>query len=379
MTSFSPTPVTSEPMPKRWENSSSSNTPSNEKDGLAVTIPLPGRLSHMGKQNNGLEITPEIKCETESIADRKRTPWIRKIPMESKDQGKLQEENCISLNENDHEALENPNDVNNDDHDDQEAENYNDDSVSKRTRPLDHYSSEPGSLTQFGNKEIPKYVKSSPRDSEKLSPFLANFIYRHENDNDYDEKKLFQEGDSDPLGSWNSSIDAIILDDPDILAEFGPQYQWRTPSRIGTSIDTVNHQTIARFEENIADQENNDCLILDEFHPYQSAKNNNSAILKQIQEANERWSSFNDSIQNCKQTPESSDTVESTNEEERKPRVTFMECLVTHVTFIMPRIRKADLSRSERLLKPIFDTEHRQKMRLYIKLHSTSRALQIQT
>jgi len=367
-TSSSPTPVISDPVPKERENSNSNNSLSNEKDESSVTITPPNGLLHVEEQENGLQITPEIKCEMKSIAYRKCTPWIPKISVKSKDQEKPQQENRlsdISFSEDDHEVLEDSDDVDDDDDDDDDAEDEDDGSVSKRTRLLSQCSSESGSFIQFGSEESPKCTKSSPRIPEKPSPFLANFLCGHEDDDD-EEEESSEDEDSDHFGSWDSSIDAIVLDDPDILAEFGLQCQWQIPSQIGKSVDTVDHQNIAEFEEDLTDQENSDCLLLDEFHLSRNAKNDHNEILKQIQDANERWSSFNNGSENCKQTAEHSDDIESIIEEERKTKVTFTEPLVTHVTYVIPIIRKADLGRFERLLKPIFGTEHRQKMRSYI-------------
>merc|ERR1712004_920667 len=106
------------------ENSNSNNSPSNEKDESSVTITPPNGLLHVEEQDNGLQITPEIKCEMKSIAYRKCTPWIPKISVKSKDQEKPQQENRlsdISFCEDDH--------VDDDDDDDDDAEDEDDGSV----------------------------------------------------------------------------------------------------------------------------------------------------------------------------------------------------------------------------------------------------------
>jgi len=344
------------PVPKERENLNSNI--SNEKDS-STTVTPPNGLLQVEDQENCLQITPEIKCEMKSIAYRKCTPWIPKIPVKSKDQQKQQQSreippSDISFSEDDHEDLEDS-----DDDDDDDDEGEDDGSVSKRSRLLSQCSSESGSFIQFGSEEIPRCTKSPPRIPDKPSPFLANFLVGGGHDDEDDEDDSEDEDDSDHFGSWDSSIDAIVLDDPDMLAELGLQCQWQIPSHVVVkSVDTVDHhQKNTEFEEDI-DQEDSHFLLLDEFH---LSRNDHNEILKQIKDANERWSSNNS--ENCKQTAD--DNLESIIEE-RKTKVTFAEPLVTHVTYVIPIIRKADLDRFERLLKPIFGSEHRQKMRSYI-------------
>merc|ERR1712226_657501 len=339
----------SDPEPKERENSNS-NSNSNEKEGSSSssTVTPPNGLLQVEEQDNYLQITPEMKCEMKNIAYRKCTPWIPKISVKSKDHQEKQQQNIreiippsdISFSEDDHQDLEDS-----DDDDDDDSEVEDDGIVSKRSRILSQCSSESGSFIQFGNsEESPRNCsKNSPRIPEKPSPFLANFLCGNESDDDDDDEdeedssEDEDDDDSDHFGSWDSSIDAIVLDDPDILAEFGLQCQWQIPSSkvVNKSVDTVdNHQKknteFEVFFDDLDQEENStDFLLLDEFHLSRNAKNDHNETLKQIQAANERWSEINNSSENGKQTADDADyDVESSIiEEERKTKVTFAEPL----------------------------------------------------
>lgn len=278
-------------------------------------------------------VTPpnEEEVQLKAVSYRKCTPWVPKGTKVINDSGLLDttEEDVIEHDDDDDD---------NDSGDDDEENAYD----NSRQRLLSICSSE-DNFIQF-EAESPK----EPRKLENCSKFLKDFIAGH-SDSDEDE-----EDDDDDDGDWDSTVDAIFIDDEDILEQCGLQCQWMIEApKIKTSVSADDLE------------EDDDLDQVDHKAKEFPTSIDRHQLVDKIRSANKEWSAFDDIAK--------SDV-----------KVAFYEPLVTGVLEEDPeqaadlrlaRIsdfaqRKADTERLSRLLTPIFDEEHRDKMRAYIQSYS---------
>lgn len=189
-------------------------------------------------------------------------------------------------------------------------------------------------------------------DKEKCSPFLKNFLADSDSD-DEDE----DEDDEDEDGDWDATVDAIFIDDEELLKECGLQCQWINPiNRKSTEKDDHEEEDEA-FETEEEEEERTPA-----FDSYPLAMDHEEAK-KRVQAANQKWAKvYNDDL--------------DMSGEEEKSVVHFAQPEVTDCLYEDPcdsadlrsaRVsdlarRKADKERYERLMAPVFSQEHRSKV-----------------
>jgi len=317
---------------------------------------------HLNTVNNSEPVTPpnEPEIELKAVNQRKCTPWISKgsIPKVSGDKNDTFDSEDI-IEE----------DIDSDEEDaDSDFEVESITGHSPRLRLISVCSSEDGIHFEGGSPNC--QISSSPKykiDKNKCSPFLKSFLAGPDDLSEEDSDNDDIEDDDD----WdNISNDNQIEFDID-LEQFGlpsiPPMLIQAKSAKNLQTDEVDHNQLRSTNQNNINKKKIVCCEGDKF-PTADLDLDYGLVLKKIKEANEKW----DLLESLK-----------TNQHSNKAKnVDFSEPLISGIQFEDPELadelraarigdyncaqRRADQDRYNRLLGPIFNAEHRDKIRSYI-------------
>jgi hypothetical protein len=237
---------------------------------------------------------------------------------------------------------------------------------SHRLRLLSVCSSEDG-IHFEDNSPVQKYKI----DTNKCSPFLKSFLVGQD---DLSEEESDEDDDDE---DWDKVSDENQTGFDIDLEQFGlPSIPTIPMKTTGSSTDKLDNSTTladevdhnqlistSKKQNNINKKSKICCPEGDRFPT--AADLDYEQILKRVEEANKKW-----------------DTLESKNPEKKTKNVAFTEPLVSKIQFEDPEMadqlrearvgeynclqRRADQDRYNRLLGPIFKSEHRDKIRSYI-------------
>jgi len=322
---------------------------------------------------------PEM-IELKAVNQRKNTPWIHRrgsIPKVSGDKDDTIEEEDILEEEEDF-----------DDNNSDDGSDFEVDSVtcnSPRLRLLSVCSSEDGIHFEGSSPTAAQLSAASPKykiDQNKCSPFLKSFLAGHDDlsEEDSDDDNI------DDNDDWDK-----VSDDNQIGFEIDLELEFGLPSipnlciqaiKKDSKIDEVDHNQLTSMK-NQQHQINIDkkktaalCCEGDKFPTSTDSVDVNYAgqVLMKIKEANEKWD-FLDSDSQKTSSPDSQNSKKVKN-------VVFSEPLVSGIKLEDPEMadelrvarvgeynfvqRSADQDRYNRLLGPVFQPEHRDKIRSYI-------------
>jgi hypothetical protein len=314
---------------------------------------------------------PEINESLRAVAYRKCTPWLGNTsPMVMKKGAEeiLDESDIIVAT-----AFSDESALSSCDEEEEEEEECED---AGRPRLYSICSSEDGgcSFIQFeesspaassasknnpSKKRRPSFENNQmPKVSENCSQFLKNFLVGADEDDDTSED------DDDDDGDWDAAVDAIFIDDENLLEECGLKCQW--------IVQQPTPKSPTRDEPDCCISTNKKSLsnILKDSFPFANDLDHNE-LLKKVNKANEKWNEM------YLVGGGSSDTLD------RAFLVVFAEPLVSGVLLEDPDIasdlraarlsdkvqRDADKARFERILGPIFEVGHRETIRAYIDRH----------
>jgi len=272
------------------------------------TIPTKQVETHQNTSEGTITPPIEEKVQMKKVAMRKCTPWISK--------------SSVVIEESDHDGED-------DDESDEDSEDDDDFTAIRPLRSLSVCSED--NFIQF--EESPKSPKI---DREKCSQFLKDFLAGTPDDSDDDD----DESDED----WDTTVEAIFLDNEDLLEDYGLKSQW-TVEQFMPKIKTGVDETDSKNE-------------------YPDLELDHEEIMKKVAEANEKWR-----------------LVEDEPTKQNDTKITFCEPLVTEVLTEDPELanelraarisdfdqRQADVKRYNRLIGPILQQEHRDKIRSYIQ------------
>ena len=296
-------------------------------------IQVPEQKSNLESESRlcGSKSSPEPKKSSpklslRTVAQRKCTPWI---PPGS---------SLGSLDD-----FELPRGEISDSEDDSDEDPENDSKRHRRARLLSQCS-EDGFITF--EEQSPKVLKKI--DTQKCSQFLKDFLAGNESD----EEILEDDSDED----WDYGNDSV---DENLLEECGLKCQFMIPmtSTTGQALpmstsdqglpmtSTINVQAKDKFQ---------DTFPIDFDH---------DQVLAKIRIANETWDSFeavtDDKLEKVKFDLENFEIFEEDPDQAEDLRSARMGVNYAQL--------RADRDRYDRILGPIFDQEHRDKMRSYIQ------------
>ena len=217
------------PHAKEFHPASNGKSPQVPESSASVTPPN-GKI-----EENSSNITPETKVDMKSVAYRKCTPWIPKGPggkhVPPTGSSDISSEELVNSDlDSDLESdLE-------DDDDDFEGQDND-----QRPRLLSICSSENDFIQFTSTTENSPRCKSPPKIPEKPSTFLKNFLAGHEDDEESDDDEEDSD-DDDYDADWDTTIDAIFLDDESQLKELGLHCQWMHQHLPSKSVDVVDNK-----------------------------------------------------------------------------------------------------------------------------------------
>jgi hypothetical protein len=316
--------------------------------------------------------------ELKAVNQRKNTPWIHRggsMSMVSGDKDDTVEEDDIFEEEEDFD------DNNSDDGSDFEADSVT--CNSPRLRLLSVCSSEDGIHFEGSSPTAAQLSAASPKykiDQNKCSPFLKSFLAGQDDlsEEDSDDDNIDDDDDWDKVSDDNQ-----IGFEIDLELEFGlpsiPNLCIQA-SKKNSKIDEVDHNQLTstrnqQHQINIDKKKPAACCEGDKFPTSDSVDVNYAGqVLMKIKEANEKWD-FLDSDSQKTSSPDSQNS-------EKVRNVAFSEPLVSGIKLEDPEMadelrvarvgeynfvqRSADQDRYNRLLGPVFQPEHRDKIRSYI-------------
>jgi len=291
-------------------------------------VEVPEDIEHVQEAPKKPEVVTAEKVQYRAVNQRKCTPWIPKgTPINLSSDQDLSD-------------LELPDDITTDSDEDEEEDDDDLDDTKSRSRLLSICSSEDGFI------QFDEQISSSPKvltkiDKSKASPFLLNFLAAPDDDDESES----EDDDSD----WDKSYDhdQVIFDTEDLVPNW---------TLIPLQNNKISDEVDKAAKANII-------KCCDDAYPDQDR--DHQEVLRRIKEANDKWDKL--------------DFI--TEESHLLVKVNFNDPLVIGIRYEEPELaeelrqarlndcaqRKADQERYNRLLAPIFEGEHRDKIRSYIE------------